>query len=290
MRRSHLSCACLMSGGHVEGFAAVINPSFCLRSMRLGHFLHAAMSITKKICIRRAHAAAPFLFILLSILSSPSQATRPLITDDARIIDAQSCQLESWVKHGRDGDEVWALPGCNFTGNLELTLGGAQSRNDGAVRESAYLLQAKILFKTLEPNGWAWGLAVGNMNRPGSAGVGNLNGNTYGYVPASFSFHDDGLIIHTNLGGVHERTTGRNRSTWGVGAEVELNPHAWVIAETYGQSGDAPFWQAGLRYWLIPGHVQIDTTFGRRFGGAPDVLQARWMSIGIRVLSLPFLR
>jgi hypothetical protein len=75
-----------------------------------------------------------------------------------------------------------------------------------------------------------------------------------------------------------------------VGAEVELNPRAWVIAETYGQSGDAPFWQAGLRYWLIPGHVQIDTTFGRRFGGAPDVLQARWMSIGIRVLSLPFLR
>ena len=258
--------------------------------MLLSHFLYAAMPVSKKILALRVCAAVPALFILLSILSTPSHATRPLITDDARIVDAYSCQLESWVKHGRDGDEVWALPGCNFTGNLELTIGGAQSRNDGSVSESAYLVQVKTLFKTLEPNGWAWGLAAGNMNRPGSADVGNLNGNTYGYVPASFSFHDDRLVIHTNLGGVHERTTGRNRSTWGVGAEVELNPRGWVIAETYGQSSDTPFWQAGLRYWLIPGHVQIDTTFGQRLGGAPDVLQPRWMSIGIRVLSVPFLR
>jgi hypothetical protein len=50
---------------------------------------------------------------------SVANATHPLVTDDARIVDPKSCQVESW-----------ALPACNFTSNLELAAGAARIRPD----------------------------------------------------------------------------------------------------------------------------------------------------------------
>jgi len=36
----------------------------------------------------------------------------------------------------------------------------------------------------------------------------------------------------------------------------------------------------------VPDHVQIDTTYGNRFGSGSE---ERWISIGLRLLSVPFL-
>lgn len=114
----------------------------------------------------------------------------------------------------------------------------------------------------------------------------NLIGDLYAYVPASFSFRDDRLVVHTNLGWLHERATGRDRMTWGVGSETRLSERAWLIAEAFGQNQGKAFYQFGLRYWLVPNRVQIDTTYGSRAGlGA----EQRWFSIGLRLLSAPFL-
>ncbi len=67
------------------------------------------------------------LVILLTLFSMGSAfAARPMITDDARIIDPQSCQLESWGKVSKNTEEYWALPACNPFGFFELTLGGSK--------------------------------------------------------------------------------------------------------------------------------------------------------------------
>jgi hypothetical protein len=58
--------------------------------------------------------------------------------------------LESWVKKNPDSTEAWALPACNFTGNLELTLGGAMTREAGRTQTTDVVMQGKTLFKTLE--------------------------------------------------------------------------------------------------------------------------------------------
>jgi hypothetical protein len=47
-----------------------------------------------------------------------------MLTDDARIVDPKSCQLESWVRDSKHVTEYWALPACNVGENLELTIGG----------------------------------------------------------------------------------------------------------------------------------------------------------------------
>ena len=150
--------------------------------------------------MRTARFALPFMKAFLVPLafclgSTGSQAARPMITDDARTVDAKSCQLETWVKFNRDSTEYWALPACNFTGNLELTLGGARGEDDGGIRTSDMVLQGKTVFKPLEANGWAWGLGFGSVRHPAINTRNNLIGDLYAYVPASFSFRDDRLVL-----------------------------------------------------------------------------------------------
>lgn len=223
-----------------------------------------------------------------ALLATSAEAARPMITDDARITDAKACQLESWAKSNRDSHEWWALPACNFTGNLELTLGGAVANADGSNRTTDVVIQGKTLFKPLETGGWGWGMVLGTVRHPQINPARNLLGDVYGYVPVSFSFADDRFVLHTNLGAVHEKASGRHRATWGVGSETQLTDSTWLIAETYGQSGERAFYQVGLRHWLVPNRVQVDTTYGNRFGdyGADS---PRWLSIGLRLLSPAFL-
>jgi hypothetical protein len=51
-----------------------------------------------------------------------AEAARPMLTDDARIVDPKSCQLESWVRDSKHVTEYWALPACNVGENLEAQL------------------------------------------------------------------------------------------------------------------------------------------------------------------------
>lgn len=223
------------------------------------------------------------LAFLLCLFVPCAQAARPMITDDARITDAKSCQLESWTRNNQNSTEYWALPACNFTANLELTAGGAITRDDQGTSMTDVVLQGKTVFKAMEPNGWGIGLTVGTARH---GHVSDTGRDWYATVPTSFSFNDDRFVLHTNLGWLREQATTRNRLTWGIGSETELNKKTWLIAETFGQNQGKPNYQVGLRRWLVPGRVQIDATYGNRFGRSSD---ERWFSIGLRMLSVPFL-
>ena len=169
---------------------------------------------------------------------------------------------------------------------MEESVGGARGKDDGDTRTTDIVLQAKTLFKPLEPDGWGWGLAVGNVRHPAIHTSSNLVGDLYAYVPATFSLRSDRLLVHTNIGWLHEREARRHRMTWGLGTEAQWSASTWLIAEVFGQNQGKPFYQVGLRYWLVPDHVQVDTTYGNRAGSGT---QERWFSIGLRLLSPAFL-
>lgn len=214
----------------------------------------------------------------LLLVAQASHAARPMTTDDARLTDAGACQVESWVHIHGSQRELWALPACNPGGNFELTLGGALSYRGTDQERGAQVIQGKTLFKPLTTNGYGIGIAAGYATQPGSA----HSGHPYFYVPVSFSLADDLAVIHTNLGYTRERENHENRMTWGVGGEIQLSAQNYLIAETYGQDKGSPFYQIGLRHWIVPNHVQIDTTIGSRFG---QFSEERWLSIGLRLIS-----
>ena len=196
------------------------------------------------------------------IIPTCAFAARPFVTDDARLTTAGSCQLESWMRIYPDSKELWALPACNPTGNLEFTVGGGRARHDDAPATSDYVFQAKTLFRPLETNDWGIGFAVGTIRHPEINPGPNMLGNTYAYIPLSVSLNDDKVILHANLGWLKDKASGQNNLSWGVGGEFKLHARLLGIAETFGDNRSMSYGQVGVRYSVRPDLFQVDATIG----------------------------
>lgn len=220
--------------------------------------------------------------LLLPILlyAQPAWSARPFVTDDARLTNAESCQLESWTRIHQNSTEVWALPACNPTGNFEVTLGAGLSMANDTKGAADYVIQAKTLFKALETNGWGIGFAIGKVHHPEITPSANQLGNTYAYVPFSVSFNDDKIVMHLNAGVLHDRASKKANMTWGIGGEFKASSRLTGILEAYGDHQSSPFAQAGIRVSVIPNLFQVDATVGRQLNGVND---NQWISFGVRI-------
>jgi hypothetical protein len=208
--------------------------------------------------------------------SSCAQAARPLVTDDARVVDAGGCQVESFMRreHGGAAKEFWLLPACN-PGSAELTVGSRRVEDSSNVAITS-IVQAKTLLRALKPDGSGLALTLGALReRPGDAEGAPWSGYLNGI--ASHSFGEDRVVLHANLGGLADRAMHRNVGAWAFGAEVAITARTAAIGEMYGQRYDVPSHQLGVRHWFVKDRFQVDGTAGWRHGSA-------WHSIGIRLL------
>lgn len=219
------------------------------------------------------------LFFLLLLISQQALAARPFVTDDARLTTAGSCQVEAWARVYQHSHELWALPACNPWGNFELTFGGSLAKADGQNATLDSAIQAKTLFRALKTNDWGIGMALGKISHSDLNPGPNQYGNTYGYIPASLSLWDDDLILHANIGVLHDKESKRNNMTWGLGSEIKLKPNLLGVAEIYGDNRSNPYIQLGFRYSVIPNLFQVDSTYGQQIDGDSDL---KWISFGLR--------
>ena len=207
-------------------------------------------------------------------MALPAQSARPFVTDDARVVDQGSCQVETFVKRQRrfDETELWFVPACNPWG-AELTIGHARVDSALAGDTRTAIFQAKALLQPLATNGAGFALSAGMLA--------NTANSPYVNAIGSFSFAEDGVVLHANLGGIRDNVAKISRGTWGAGAEVLLlAPRLYGIFETYGQRGEKPTLHTGLRIWIMPDRLQVDTTVGRQ-QSSPE---RRFGTIGVRVL------
>ncbi len=224
--------------------------------------------------------------LLVAVGTGEAIAARPMVTDDARVVDPKACQVESWVRRNRESTEMWALPACNPTGHFELTFGGARVRQNGEHAFTDHQVQAKTVLRPLETDGWGLGLAVGTVRHLKRESANGWPGDAYFYVPVSIAFDNDAWVVHVNAGAVNRRDEKRTIATWGLGNEIRLRDDLYFIPEIFRSERGRPFYQAGFRYWIIKDRLQVDATYGNR---AVSDTGERWFSIGVRVLSPPFL-
>ena len=151
---------------------------------------------------------------------------------------------------------------------------------NGSAQSGALVIQGKTLFKNVETNSWGLGLAGGYATQPGKG----QSGGAYFYLPGSLSLADDRVVLHANLGAIRLRDIQETRMTWGLGSETAVTESLYVIAEAFGLNTGRPSLQAGLRYWVIPGYMQVDTTVGSNLD---DFQSNRWLSIGLRLITPP---
>jgi hypothetical protein len=213
-------------------------------------------------------ARAPLLFALAAT-SLPAFAGRPMTVDDAAIVAPGQCQLETYALQTEHRDEYWATPACNVGGAWELAVGGAWADDtSGPYSRTAHYgrVQAKTVFKAVETNGWGMGLVLADQFRFGGG-----NGDVSANVPVSFSLRDDAVLVHVNAGAMHSAAARRLNATWGTGAEFKLDERNSTTAEVFGQQRAGSRYQFGFARALIPDHLQIDATWGRRVArGASD--------------------
>ncbi len=226
-----------------------------------------------------------FLWVLTALSVSQAHAARPMNTDDANIVDEKACQLESWVKTTRSALERWAMPGCNLGGELEWTLGGNAQAEDVVGKTQFWLGQVKKRWVPVGEGQLGISTTVGTMVTRPASGDRPQDRDYYLNVPVTVSLGQD-RFVHLNAGWVSHQTLGTHRPTWGVGGELPLSAKVIAIAETYGEAAAGTRYQLGLRVWLVPQRVQIDTTYGNRIG-QPE--RERWFTVGLRLLSPAFL-
>jgi hypothetical protein len=245
----------------------------------------------------------PALVAVALLASGGAFAARPLVTDDARVVDPGGYQIETFAKvqRGVNATEFWFVPAANFGGALdrvEFTLGGNRiwSREEGD--SNLLYFQAKTLLKPLETNGVGFALTAGvarldpgtpleivetpfgTVTTQGDAST-SVHYDPYLNAIASVSLLDDALVIHFNAGATRDTSNNTTVGNWGVGTEIALGERFFGIAETYGISDQKPAYQVGLRYWAIPARLQIDGTYGWQHASPANLT---WISVGLRIL------
>lgn len=223
------------------------------------------------------------LSLLLALAPGLAFAARPFNTDDARIVDPGGCQIETFVKkQGKFGErEAWFLPGCNPGGNLELTFGGLNIRNDAEGRSSTLIAQGKTMLRPLQTNNYGVALTMGTLRqRPFDAAAASHWSPFFNLI-SSASLQNDVVVIHANAGALDDRNSGLVRPTWGLGSEILVAPRLYAIIESFGQKGEKAGQQIGFRFWVVPNHMQVDGTLGSQRSGPPV---RNWMSLGLRFL------
>ena len=229
----------------------------------------------------RNNTLAVALWLLAGI--SGARAGLPLATDDAAVVAAKTCQVETWVRWMHDGREYWTQPACNFTGNLELALGGARTRSNDGKAASMVQLQAKTL---LVPHAGAWSFAAAaGLGRDTGAPHGNSAFQLY-YAKALASWHPRTSVeVDLNLGAA---------SVYGSGAfalaaaaiQYQAGEHLQLLAEAFRDEPGRGKYQVGIRCIVIPDRFETYVSYGNRFNGP----SSQWSAImGIRVQTPAFL-
>ncbi|MFL6672668.1 MAG: hypothetical protein ACJ8LG_05165 [Massilia sp.] len=198
---------------------------------------------------------------LAAILLAPSlsQAGRPLVTDDASVVRAGTCEIEAWTNHRSGGDEYWTVPHC-AAGAWELAGGVSRSRPpaSGTGPESA-LLAAKTLFRPLRRNSWGIGITLSNQ----FGGWRGVLGDLAAVVPFSMSLFDDRVLVHVNAGWQRPRGA-HSGATWALAAEWNATRRIGLTLEAYGSQHGRSYLQAGARYDLLPNRLTLDAALGQR--------------------------
>ena len=227
---------------------------------------------------------ASLLAALPIVYTSSSEAAQPLVTDDAAVVAPKTCQLEAWVHSLHEGHEYWAQPACNFTGNLELTIGAARAHPDESEQSSIIQLQAKTVLFPRDDGAWSFGAVGGGARDTGAPHGSSAFQAYYAKLLASWYPSND-LEIDLNLGAANTYGSG----TFALAAaaiQYEIVTNVQLLAEAFrGEPGPGKY-QVGIRYIVVPDRFEAYVSYGNPFNGA----SSQWSTIiGIRMQTAAFL-
>lgn len=181
--------------------------------------------------------------------------------DDAEILEAGECQVESWVEFLRGGDELWQVgPACNL-GGVEWTLSYERFRVDGGDSFNAVTPEAKIARDL--GNGWAVGGAVGATYDGDASRWQTMELR----LPVTWFAHDL-VAVHATAAHFFERGDD-NAWFWGLASDITLPADFELLVEAFREANEW-FGRVGLRYFLPFEGLIVDLSYAASEEGGGD--------------------
>ena len=225
----------------------------------------------------------PALALLVAVPLS-AHAGQPLATDDAAVVIPKTCQFEAWTVETRHSREYWALPACNFTGNLELAAGGARVHPDADQSSSLIALQAKTVLLPADNRSWSLGVVGGGMRDTGAPHGGSAFQTFYAKGLASWYPRND-LEIDFNLGAANAYGSG-TFALAGAAIQYSIVSKLQLLAEVFRDEPGPSKYQIGARWIVIKDRFEAYISYENLFQGPSDGWSA---VVGIRLQTPKFL-
>jgi hypothetical protein len=234
---------------------------------------------------------AIFWVILIIVVPKESLAVRPFVTDDARVLDEHTMQLETSVRYDKDVFTNLTLVALSPKAGWEFTAGFSDGffldkESNRSFSIIGPLMQVKYLIWPAKPNKYP-GLAVAAGAQPpwGRGDFRQDRGSEFFYLASTQSLFDtDRVLIHANIG--ISTTNPASVATWGLGTQFRLIGGLNGVAEVFyndpyaGKTGGA--YQVGFRH-IVNDDLQIDLTTGSGLFGSEQI--NTFVGMGLRIVS-----
>ena len=197
------------------------------------------------------------------LLMRPAGAGRPMTTDDAAITPQGECSAQAWIQRDRQASQAWFLPACTFLPDMELTAGGAVGGGNDSARTVS--TQLKWLLRPEAPGELAWAASFGWTHLDATGHADHLNTRSLNLM-ASWLARDESGLLHLNVG-MRDASDSVAHASWGIAYERAPEARLGAFVEAFGERGEAPTVQAGMRYDLVPQRFSLSLTVGARCDG-----------------------
>ncbi|MFG6456985.1 hypothetical protein [Roseateles sp. BYS96W] len=229
-----------------------------------------------------AGRAARALLALVSLLGGmDAHAGRPLVTEDAPVLPAGECAVESYVGHFR-ADAAAAVRlvssqlGCDVGHGTQLSIAAARvSPADGS--GDFLTLAGKTALAAGQQGAAEWSVAYGAVLRR-AAGQHLPLDQSYVTLVRTVPLTPR-LSAHVNLGWTGVRQPHGNTTRWAMALEQAASDDVHLVAEAFADDHDQrPWLQAGFWASVTP-KVSVNASYGRHTGAD----RARALTLGVTV-------
>ena len=212
-----------------------------------------------------------------SLHAPAAWAGRPLVTEDAAILDAGACELESYIARlGRPRLNLqWGQLGCGTGFDTQINAGaGREKTYPGHVTIAAVSGKTALRALTDQQAGVAIAYSV-------------LGGNHVDHmrheateIKAVLSVPHGHWLAHANAGWVRTPSSHGGKTIWALALE-RRNAAGPVdlMGEIFGDDRAAPWAQLAARWTVVPDRLVFDTSIGAQFNG----VHSRQATIGLKL-------
>lgn len=222
-------------------------------------------------------AIGPAVMVAVFFAGAQARAGRPLVTEDAGVLDQGGCETESYIgRYHQPGLTLrWAQLGCGAGLNTQVNV-GAGIEKTGAGHVSITALSGKTALRQLTDEQAGIAIAYGAL---AGKHVDSLRHEATEIKLALTVPHNDWLV-HANLGMLRTRSSHSSQTIWALALERRgaIGPID-LMGEICGDDRVPPLAQLAARWTVIPERLFVDTSLGAQIN---DV-QKRQATIGLKL-------